>query len=266
VQATAEVYLYGAHVTSWTVGGKDLIFVSKEAIFKPPKAIRGGIPVCWPAFSDFKSDSFKGLASHGFARNSTFELQESTPESATLVLDGSSQMGPEGPSCKLQIKVTLQPTKLLQEMTVANEGSTAFEFTAALHSYFRVADITQTRLEGLGEGQQPYLDNMDKRSRKESAGTLTVDQEVDRIYLQASPEVTVVDGAGGHSLQVARSGFPDVVVWNPWVDKSKATGDFGDEEYKEMLCVEVAIAPSGPAKVEGGATWQASQTLSYTQS
>lgn len=49
----------------------------------------------------------------------------------------------------------------------------------------------QTRLEGLGEGQQPYLDNMDKRSRKESAGTLTVDQEVDRIYLQASPEVTV---------------------------------------------------------------------------
>ncbi len=40
MQATAEIYLYGAHVTSWTVSGKELLFLSKEAIFKPPKAIR----------------------------------------------------------------------------------------------------------------------------------------------------------------------------------------------------------------------------------
>lgn len=30
------------------------------------------------------------------------------------------------------------------------------------------------------------------------------------------------------------------VVWNPWEKKSKAMVDFGDEEYKQMLCVDPA--------------------------
>lgn len=29
------------------------------------------------------------------------------------------------------------------------------------------------------------------------------------------------------------------VVWNPWINKAKAMSDFGDEEYRIMICVEV---------------------------
>ena len=50
----------------------------------------------------------------------------------------------------------------------------------------------------------------------------------------------VVDGGIGRSVTVSRSGFPDAVVWNPWEAKAKATGDFGDDEYK------VAPLPSFP--------------------
>ena len=28
------------------------------------------------------------------------------------------------------------------------------------------------------------------------------------------------------------------VVWNPWVEKAAAMGDFDDLGYKEMVCVE----------------------------
>lgn len=34
--------------------------------------------------------------------------------------------------------------------------------------------------------------------------------------------------------------FPFTVVWNPWEKKSKSMVDFGDEEYKQMLCVDGA--------------------------
>lgn len=29
-----------------------------------------------------------------------------------------------------------------------------------------------------------------------------------------------------------------LVVWNPWSDGAKKMSDFGDEEYRNMICVE----------------------------
>ena len=43
------------------------------------------------------------------------------------------------------------------------------------------------------------------------------------------------------------------VVWNPWVDKSRDTGDLGDEDYKEMVCVEAAAIDT-PVVVGCGAS------------
>jgi glucose-6-phosphate 1-epimerase len=33
---------------------------------------------------------------------------------------------------------------------------------------------------------------------------------------------------------------PATVVWNPWDKKAKTMSDFGDDEYKRMVCVEAA--------------------------
>ncbi len=43
---------HGATLTGWSVGGEQLIFVSPRAVFQPPKAIRGGVPVCFPQFGN----------------------------------------------------------------------------------------------------------------------------------------------------------------------------------------------------------------------
>merc|ERR1711936_774876 len=61
---TCEIYKYGATVTSWRVaGGENIIFVSKKAKLDGTKAIRGGIPVCFPQFGPWEFG-----AQHGFAR------------------------------------------------------------------------------------------------------------------------------------------------------------------------------------------------------
>jgi D-hexose-6-phosphate mutarotase len=41
-----QVYLHGAHVTSWKIDGQEQLYLSERAIFQEGKAIRGGIPVC----------------------------------------------------------------------------------------------------------------------------------------------------------------------------------------------------------------------------
>ena len=68
--ATAEIYLHGATLTSWTVDGVERLFLSPNAVFAPPKAIRGGVPVCWPQFGMLGPLK----AQHGFARNVRWEV------------------------------------------------------------------------------------------------------------------------------------------------------------------------------------------------
>ena len=76
----------------------------------------------------------------------------------------------------------------------------------------------------------------------------------------------VADLASGRTFKIVKSdSFQDTVVWNPWKDKSVKMTDFGDEEYKEMLCIEPAVAGSGPVKLGPGETWVGSQTVSCRQ-
>ncbi|CAD7695457.1 unnamed protein product [Ostreobium quekettii] len=252
----AEVYLHGAHVTSWIpeATGKEMIFVSKDAIFKPPKAIRGGVPVCFPQFSDMGP-----LGAHGFARNSAFEVQDGESDQVTLALRPSEEDLERWPQkFELRITVALSPGCLTQTMEVQNMGSSAMEFTCALHTYFRVEDVTNAQVKGLRG--LTYLDNLQSRERfTEANACVEFSGEVDRIYCGAPDTIDLVDGAAGHSVVIEKTGFPDAVVWNPWVDKAASLKDFGDEEYKEMVCIEPAVAGSDPISLDAGKMWTAVQ-------
>ena len=55
------------------------------------------------------------------------------------------------------------------------------------------------------------------------------------------------------------------VVWNPWDKKAKAISDFGDDEYKYMLCVEAA-AIEKPITLKPGEEWKGRLELSTVSS
>jgi len=54
----------------------------------------------------------------------------------------------------------------------------------------------------------------------------------------------IVDGRGKRTIEVAREGLPDAVVWNPWVDKAAGMADFADEEYQARPAAHVCLAPA----------------------
>ena len=71
--STAEVYLHGAQVTGFQkVGEPPLLFLSRQSRFEPGKAIRGGVPICFPWFGPRP-----GGPAHGFARITEWDLAES---------------------------------------------------------------------------------------------------------------------------------------------------------------------------------------------
>lgn len=42
----------------------------------------------------------------------------------------------------------------------------------------------------------------------------------------------------------------NIVVWNPWIDKSISLNDFEDEEYRNMICLELGVLNIDPLNTE----------------
>jgi hypothetical protein len=150
---------------------------------------------------------------------------------------------------------------------VENRGTAAFEFQALLHTYYRVGHIAEVHVRGL-QGLH-YLDQLQGKECAEESGAIAIDKEVDRIYLGVGADRTVVVSEGEREFSVAvklaEGGEPRpaaVVLWNPWIAKSKALADFGDDEYHNMLCVEPG-AVAGMSVCHPGKPWSLTQTASF---
>jgi glucose-6-phosphate 1-epimerase len=124
-------------------------------------------------------------------------------------------------------------------LCVKNTGDEPFTMSGALHSYFAVGEITQVTVDGL-DGVE-YLDTVGTKEVRHQNGAVRFDREVDRNY-HSSDDITIQDASLRREITVQRSGSHTAVVWNPWIEKSKALTDLPDEDYHRFVCVETANA------------------------
>ena len=256
--STAELYLHGAHVTSWVPsGGSEGLFVSRAATFRPGTSIRGGIPVIFPQFAGLGP-----LPKHGFARVQQWEWSgpEGGQSRATLRLRDSEESRLLWQHRFLALlSVELDARSLTVRLEVHNTDSRPFSFTCALHSYLRVADVRSAALHGLqGVPFRSAPEGVDGLPDPEPE--LTFPGPMDRIYLGAPAEIRVADRAGGREIRVRSSGFRDAVVWNPWEERAAMLQDMEAQEYREMVCVEAAQVGS-PVWLTPGGQWAGEQRL-----
>jgi len=257
-----EVSLYGGHVLSYRpIGHVPVLFMSKSSLYEVGKPIRGGIPVCWPWFGAHPDNS--ALPMHGFARVSLWNLAgtDYTPRSTevSLRLDHSDETLALWPhKFRLTLRVTLEQF-LRVELTTRNMDEEAFVFSEALHSYFMVRQIVETTIRGL-EGAE-YADKTQANGRGVQDGPIVVGEEFDKIYVDTDAECVVEDAALGREITVSKEGSKSTVVWNPWIEKAQRMADFGDDEYKRMVCVETANAFDNKVTLEPGATHSMAVTI-----
>jgi len=258
--ARADVYLHGGQVTSWVSAGDttDRLFLSSRAQFKTGGAIRGGVPVSFPQFAGQGS-----LPNHGFARVSVWDLVragrlQSGAAQATLRLTHSpATFALWTHAFAVELTVTVVGRQLDIDLVVRNTGSTTFEFTGALHTYLRVADIGSVAIRGLRNAH--YRDKvLGKDDLVEWATELKIDRPIDRIYFVAPDEIEIREP--GRTTISHATGFPDTVVWNPGERGGAALDDLEPGGYIRMVCIEAAVARTA-AIVSPNGTWSGAQRL-----
>ncbi len=257
--ATARLSLYGGQVLSYRPHGADvdLLFLSEQALYQPGKAIRGGVPVCWPWFGP--DPQGLGRPAHGLARTRQWALRHSAVLSRgeTLVEvglgDSAETRGLWPHAFDLTLAVTFGSTLELA-LTTRNTGDAPFTLTQALHSYFALGDIAQSRVLGL-DGCR-YIDNAKGAGGvvKRQLGNVTVGGEVDRIYTGAPPVLSIVDDALARRVTLRSEGSGTVVVWNPWEAIAAGMADLPDAAYRHFICVETANAADDVVSLAPGAT------------
>ena len=259
----STVSLHGGHVLTYVPSGqKPVLWLSDHSRYEAGKAIRGGIPLIWPWFGPHKNSSDK--PNHGFARTHTWHIH------STRIIDGTSpqvrlvmtddalthSLWPQ--SFHLEVVVTLADS-LKVDLEITNQDQVPFTFTGALHSYFDVSHIENIEIHGL-EGST-YIDQLRPEAQHVQEGPITFSSETDHIYLDTPATCTLIDREYERVIIVEKSGSQSTVVWNPWIDKAARMSDFGDDEYKRMVCIETANAGTDEITLNPGDRHILSTTL-----
>jgi glucose-6-phosphate 1-epimerase len=149
-QSTAEIYLKGAHVTSFEKKGeKLLLFMSPSAKMPRGEMLHGGIPLCFPWFGNREGETL----SHGFARNSFWDLV-ATNVKPNGIVELSFRLPPETLNqagwapVEVFYRVSIGE-KLQLELLVNNTTTLPFSYEECFHAYFLVGDIHQVTVRGL---------------------------------------------------------------------------------------------------------------------
>lgn len=245
---TGRVSLYGGHVLAWQpTEEKPVLWLSDDVSYESGKAIRGGIPLCWPWFGPFEKNGLSG--NHGFVRQSTWILAnvEITEAAVEIVLSLTGEdMDPLWPT-SFELTQTLTFSNALEQtLEMTNLGNRGVEYTAALHSYFCVSSPKNTRVPVLETAA--YADKI-TASNESASSLLNCEGPLDRIYylndaIEAgkvqSMAAILEDSGWQRRIKITPNNTNDWVLWNPGkavADKMSDVHENGEQEY---VCLETA--------------------------
>ena len=261
--ATLELYLQGAHITRYQPrNGMDLLWMSDSAVYQTGKALRGGIPLCWPWFGAAADNAAR--PQHGYARTSEFAVvsaqADDSATSIVLALDAAAAPYPDWAN-KLQLEFEIRlADSLWMEMRSHNQGAESIVISNALHTYFAISqrdNVTVPALTGLA-----YLDKLQDYREQLQSDAIELRDEVDRVYLGPPATVELRDRGRQLVSRVKSWGNNNLVVWNPGARQAQSMADFDDLGYQHMLCIEPANALAQSVSLQPGENHRLGQCIS----
>jgi glucose-6-phosphate 1-epimerase len=247
-----ELYLHGGHVTSWKPPhAEEVLFLSEHAVWNYTKAIRGGVPICFPWFGP-KSDQ-PAAPQHGFARTREWTLEKIAEEAGGVRIDVSDRSDERSREYwpfdyALTHRVAFGDT-LKMELVAQNTGKEPFLFEEAQHSYFRIGNVQEVAIDELHN--RYFLDKTDGKTKKQH-GKITLQGETDRIYFDTADNISIIDTVLRRCITITRKNSRSAVIWNPWIEKARALSDLGDDEWQKMVCIETCNIRNNVVRLSPG--------------
>jgi glucose-6-phosphate 1-epimerase len=247
---------HGGQVLSWRASdGVERLYTPKLLEHSSGFALRGGVPVCFPQFAN------RGpVMKHGFARLLPWTCEDQAERKIVFsLMDDAYTRSVWNHPFKLEQHISLTETTLTIELIIKNMGKDAFLFTNALHTYFRVQNALDIKVQGL-RGVQ-YEDALQQSTMKtQQSDFLQVEDELDRVY-QAPQNPLILFETDQKAIRIEQLGFTDTVVWNPGFVKACELKDMPASDWQNMLCIEAAVA-SKTLTINAGEQWRGSQHIS----
>lgn len=251
--AQAEISLHGATVLSFQPAhSQQLLWLSEQAVFDGKKAIRGGIPVCWPWFGKAQQ---AGLPAHGFVRNQTWSLEtlEKTENGIIklrlAIQDSAESLAIWHHKFKLTLDIEVGETLKLV-LTTHNLNAETLSITEALHTYFNIANPETLQIEGLQ--LSTHIDTLyADRGREVQINKVALTPPRDSVYLEQLGPLVLEDEGHRRHIMIEKQNSRASIVWNPGPEIVKGFADIDNEAWREFACVEsgnvwdeqVVIAP-----------------------
>jgi glucose-6-phosphate 1-epimerase len=240
----AKISLHGGQVLSWQpTGEREVFWLSNNSAYEQGKAIRGGIPICWPWFGVHPNDSENKAGNHGFARCQLWQVDKidinEQGVEVSLSWQGKNMIDLWPFACRLT-QVLFFGKSFTQVFTMTNLSERDAYYTGALHSYLSVStprNITITEL-----AKAPFNDKLTgKACSAKPLVTMLANgiDEVDRVY-HSNEVMTVVDSDWQRTIELKTTNTKQWVFWNPGVELSNNMADIHDNGEQEFICLEAA--------------------------
>ena len=255
----AVISLYGGQVLSWQPKNQQPVFwLSDNAQYIEGKAIRGGIPLCWPWFGAFKGDNqevVNSAGNHGFARQRTWQvsLVELDAKQAKIVLSltGKNECENWPEKYLLQQELIFSET-FAQKLVMTNLSENPMQYSGALHSYFSVSHPENIEINSLDEAL--FDDKLTGKVKVKDKLSHCIGP-IDRIY-HSSQRQEIIDHEWQRKIIVCSTNCQQWVLWNPGKDIAEGMADIHLGGENEYVCLEAAntqwqtILPKGASTIK----------------
>ena len=209
--AKCVVDTQGARIVSYSVGGREQLWMPPDDSDCNPIWRHGGLPLAWPWYGRIGT----GDANiHGYAWKHPFAVKARTADSVVLELKTAAATLTYGISLGKELTLRVE---------TANTSAFDFPFAVAFHPYFRVGERDRTVVEGVGATPM--------------AVTNAVDDGANFDAVVPRREYLIRDVARQSTLRIVAEDSTGVNVWNPGWEKD-CPGVIPGDAWRRFVAVE----------------------------